>query len=107
TFTKGIGTPTYMAPEILMKEKYKKNADVFSFAITMFECFGWCEAYTKDLFKFPWKIAEYVIAGNRPIQNKNIKDNQYELICECWKQNPIERITIETIIQKLETLKDN
>ncbi|ELP85509.1 protein kinase, putative, partial [Entamoeba invadens IP1] len=27
TFTKGIGTPTYMAPEILMKEKYKKNAD--------------------------------------------------------------------------------
>ncbi|ELP85508.1 hypothetical protein EIN_395350, partial [Entamoeba invadens IP1] len=34
-------------------------------------------------------------------------DNQYELICECWKQNPIERITIETIIQKLEILKDN
>ncbi|ELP85861.1 serine/threonine protein kinase, putative [Entamoeba invadens IP1] len=29
TFTKGIGTPTYMAPEVLNKEHYKKPADVY------------------------------------------------------------------------------
>ena len=34
TFTKGIGTPKYMAPEILNKEKYKKSADVYSYSIT-------------------------------------------------------------------------
>ncbi|ELP91503.1 protein serine/threonine kinase, putative [Entamoeba invadens IP1] len=53
TFTKGIGTPTYMAPEVLKKEKYKMSADIFSFGITIYECVGWCEAYPKDEFKFP------------------------------------------------------
>ena len=31
TFTKGIGSPSYMAPEILNREHYKKAADVYSF----------------------------------------------------------------------------
>ncbi|ELP90340.1 protein serine/threonine kinase, putative [Entamoeba invadens IP1] len=30
TFTKRIGTPVYMAPEVLQQEKYKKSADVYS-----------------------------------------------------------------------------
>ena len=33
TFTKGIGTPKYMAPEVLNREHYKKPADIFSFAL--------------------------------------------------------------------------
>ena len=37
TFTKGIGTPTYMSPEILNKEHYKKPSDIYSFSITMYE----------------------------------------------------------------------
>ena len=41
TFTKGVGTPTYMAPEILNKEKYKNAADVFLFGVMLYECFQW------------------------------------------------------------------
>ncbi|ELP85500.1 protein serine/threonine kinase, putative [Entamoeba invadens IP1] len=55
TFTKGIGTPTYMAPEVLKKEKYKMSADIYSFGVTIYECVGWCEAYPKDEFKFHGK----------------------------------------------------
>ncbi|ELP91757.1 protein serine/threonine kinase, putative [Entamoeba invadens IP1] len=55
TFTKNIGTPTYMEPEILKKEKYKMSADIFSFGVTIYECVGWCEAYPKDEFKFHGK----------------------------------------------------
>ena len=36
TFTKGVGTPKYMAPEILKREHYKKAADVYSFGTTIF-----------------------------------------------------------------------
>ena len=50
TFTKGVGSPTYMAPEVLNK-KCKKAADVFSFGVMLFECFKWGEANPKAQFK--------------------------------------------------------
>ena len=35
TFTKGIGSPAYMSPEVLDRKKYDSSADVYSFAISM------------------------------------------------------------------------
>ena len=61
TFTKGIGTPVYMAPEILQQEYYKKLADIYSFSITMFEVFTWNECYPKKEFRFPQLIAEFIV----------------------------------------------
>ena len=61
TFTKGIGSPVFIASEVIPKEdKNKKAADIFSFAITMFECMKWGEAYPKELFKFPWDVVTFV-----------------------------------------------
>ena len=103
TFTKGIGTPAFMAPEILNKEKYKKPADIYSFSITMFEIFIWNEAYPKSLFKFPWKIAEYVMKGNRPTTINEVSNTTLQDIIEqSWKQDPKERIQIKHIIHRLE-----
>ena len=64
TFTKGIGTPKFMSPEILNKQHYKKPSDIYSFAITMYEIMEWGEACQKSKFKFPWKIFNYVQEGN-------------------------------------------
>ena len=44
TFTKRVGTPTYMAPEVPNKEKNEKAAGVF-FEEMMYECFKWGQAY--------------------------------------------------------------
>ena len=60
TFTKGVGTPKYMAPEVLNHRKYNKPADVYSFSVTMYECFKWGDAYPKDIFKYPWDIANCI-----------------------------------------------
>ncbi|ELP84135.1 serine/threonine protein kinase HT1, putative [Entamoeba invadens IP1] len=103
TFTKGIGTPSYMAPEVLKKEKYKKAADIFSFGVTMYECVGWCEAYPKDEFKFPWKIAEFVISGKRVVKCPLMSNKIFNIITECWKQNMNERLKIEDIVHYLES----
>ena len=46
TFSKGIGTPIYMSPEILKQEHYKSPSDIYSFSITMYECMKWGEAYS-------------------------------------------------------------
>ncbi|EKE39900.1 tyrosine kinase, putative [Entamoeba nuttalli P19] len=104
TFTKGIGTPVYMAPEILNKIRYKQSADIYSFAITMYECFGWCAAYPKSQFQFPWSIADFVTQGNRRTKAEAMTSEQYDLIDQCWKQNPDERIPIDVVVSKLEEL---
>ncbi|ELP86826.1 protein serine/threonine kinase, putative [Entamoeba invadens IP1] len=102
TFTKGIGTPKYMAPEILKQEKYTKSSDVYSFAITMYEVFGWCDVYPKEIFKYPWKIADFVVIGKRVDKKESIPDNMFEIIRNCWKQNKNERIQIKEITNILE-----
>ncbi|ELP87586.1 serine/threonine protein kinase HT1, putative [Entamoeba invadens IP1] len=102
TFTKGIGTPVFMAPEVLNQEKYKQAADVYSFAISMYECFVWGNAYPKEKFNFPWKIAEFVNEGNRLQNPGTIKSEIYTLICMCWQQEPKNRIPIKVVVEKLE-----
>ncbi|ELP89926.1 protein serine/threonine kinase, putative [Entamoeba invadens IP1] len=102
TFTKGIGTPTYMAPEILKQEKYKKSADIYSFGVMMYECLGWCNAYPKTFFKFPWKIAEFVTSGKRLEKQDNMPTQLFDIIEKCWKHNQIERITSSKLVCELE-----
>ncbi|ELP91119.1 protein serine/threonine kinase, putative [Entamoeba invadens IP1] len=104
TFTKGIGSPTYMAPEVLKQEKYKKEADVYSFGVTLFEVCGWCEIYTKSMFKYPWKIAEFVCSGKRVENSNNIPNNLFKIVQNCWKQNPKERCSIQTVVEDLDNV---
>ena len=41
TFSKGIGTPIYMSPEVLKQQHYKSPSDIYSFSITIYECIKW------------------------------------------------------------------
>ncbi|ELP94835.1 protein kinase domain containing protein, partial [Entamoeba invadens IP1] len=104
TFTKGIGTPKYMAPETLNSMKYKRPADIYSFAITMYECFIWGVAYPKNEFKYSWNIVNFVASGKRRQKPDFVTDNQFEIITECWKQQPADRPPIEDVVEKLEKL---
>ncbi|ELP91149.1 serine/threonine protein kinase HT1, putative [Entamoeba invadens IP1] len=104
TFTKGIGTPVYMAPEVLRRKKYKMPCDIYSFAITMFEVFGWCMAYPFTIFKFPWKIAEFVISGKRRIKPEDMPMQCFELIKKCWEEKYTERLSAGEIVENLKLL---
>ena len=104
TFTKGVGTPVYMAPEILDRQKYKKTPDIYSFSITMYECLSWRECYPKTLFPKPWDIANFVSKGKRVEKSENMTEEEYLIINNSWKQEAKERINIENIIKELEKL---
>ncbi|ELP90574.1 serine/threonine protein kinase HT1, putative [Entamoeba invadens IP1] len=104
TFTKGVGTPSYMAPEVLKRDKYKKAADVYSFALTMYECFGWCFAYDNDDFTYPWKIADFVTRGLRLPKTSDMSNEQYNILSLSWKQCPNDRIEIEEVVNMLENI---
>ena len=104
TFIKGIGTPTYMSPEILNQEHYKKPSDINSFAITIYEVMKWGVSYPFSLFKYPWDIASFIQEGKRLdlecIENERMK----EIISNSWQQYPKERLTIDEILSELELL---
>jgi len=107
TFTKGIGTPVYMAPEILSREHYKNQADIYSFGVTIYEVMSWNECYpqTDPRFKFPWKIVDFVSKGNRREKPDKMGEDAYELVNECWKQKPEERIDLESVLNRLIGIK--
>ena len=107
TFTKGIGTPIYMAPEVLQKKHYKTAADIYSFAITMYGVMKWGEVYPKEMFAFPWSIAEFVNSGKRLPQLKEIDDKMYALITQCWCNEPRERIPIGAVISQITEYLNN
>ena len=105
TFTKGIGTPAYMAPEILNRQKYKKPADIYSFAITMLELMIWGNSFPANEFKFPWKIAEFVMEGNRPKTINRVSHVKMKSLIEhCWCHETNERFQISQIVEYLGSL---
>ena len=104
TFTKGIGSPTYMAPEVLMKRKYKTPADIFAFGITMFEILHWDRIYPKTMFKFPWQICEFIVQGERQIRPETITIAQYEVIQQCWCDDPHDRIDAKDLVKLIDDL---
>ncbi|ELP88716.1 tyrosine protein kinase, putative [Entamoeba invadens IP1] len=104
TFTKGIGTPKYMAPEILNKEKYKKAADVYSLGVSLFECAIWEEPFPKIRFKFAWDIVDFVVSGKRLKKPLYLNNNIYKIVSNMWCQDVTKRIEIEDVITKLESI---
>ncbi|ELP85159.1 tyrosine protein kinase, putative [Entamoeba invadens IP1] len=105
TFTKGIGSPKYMAQEILNKQHYKKAADVYSLAVTLFETLIWGEAYTGDEFKFPWSIANFVASGKRLSVREGISPEAYRVISEMWTHKPENRPTADVVVILLQKLQ--
>ena len=103
TFTKGVGTPKYMAPEILNRQRYKKSSDVYSFAVTMLEVMLWEEPFPKEKYKYAWDIANAISAGKRPDGINQINEGMKKIIESSWCQYATERLTIEDIVALLET----
>ncbi|ELP92349.1 tyrosine kinase, putative, partial [Entamoeba invadens IP1] len=104
TFTRGVGTPKYMAPEILNKQHYKKAADIYSLAVTFFETLIWGEAYPLKLFPFPWNVADYIASGRRRELQSNMNEEAYDIINDMWVQKPEERMTAMEVVKSIEAI---
>ncbi|ELP84353.1 protein serine/threonine kinase, putative [Entamoeba invadens IP1] len=104
TFTKTIGTPVYMSPEVLSQENYQQPADIYSFAITMYETVTWEKSYPQKEFPFPWVIAQFVTSGKRLPHVSKIPQTYFEVIQMGWEQDKHTRIQIEKLVSLMEHL---
>lgn len=103
------GSYMYMAPEVFVDEPYNPKIDVFSFAIVMYELLGRCMlvftelqgAADESIMKL---YAAKVASGYRPPRAKPIPDNCWDVITRCWAQDPLDRPSMDEVVEELEDL---
>jgi len=99
--TGGVGTPIYMAPEVLDGDEYSSSADVFSFAMVLYELFTATEPYLTPQFTAPWHIAQFVTAGKRLEIPPSVPKHAADLIRHCWAHDPAKRPTFDICVEAL------
>ena len=100
TMTQGVGTPFYMAPELIENQSgYGKAVDVYAWGIICWQFFTG-ESIVKfeghEEFTSQWVFFNAVKSGARP-PTSGFPPKLKELIDKCVLQRPEDRYTVEEI----------
>jgi serine/threonine protein kinase len=103
TMTKMVGTPLWMAPEVLEgKKSYDNKIDVYAYGIVLFEILTqtmpWMEIPEVHYMR---ELTAAVLAGRRPIipPGTPCPDDAYlHLMEKCWAQQPKERPSFAEVV---------
>ena len=102
--TQAVGSPAYMAPEVISSMDYDDKADVFSFALIMWALWAGEE---------PWVgldlpgLLETLAQGGRPAPLDNCPGPISELMSRCWATNTAERPSFANVVINLKHLMGN
>eukprot|EP01107_Rhizomastix_libera_P000765 TRINITY_DN11439_c0_g1_i2.p1 TRINITY_DN11439_c0_g1~~TRINITY_DN11439_c0_g1_i2.p1 ORF type:complete len:1101 (-),score=204.28 TRINITY_DN11439_c0_g1_i2:72-3092(-) len=97
-YTKGVGTPIYMSPELMEGLPYSFSSDVFSFAITMWEIWTQQPPY---LNMHSGAVLAFVSSGRRlPLPESCPVCG---LIALCWSAMPKDRPRFSEIVKSIDT----
>ena len=105
TMTKGIGTPAYMAPELLKEEDVAeiKAPDVYAWAITAWAALAFQAPYDDIDSKF--QIVMGVTTKNlRPTCSKDWPRPLAELMAAAWHAEASKRPTFVAVVEMLQEL---
>ncbi|XP_046571062.1 leucine-rich repeat serine/threonine-protein kinase 2-like [Haliotis rubra] len=97
------GTPAYRAPEVVRRETYSFQADVFSFGITLYCLLTGRHPYDELEFKSEMDKA---VAENRPVQAITQRGqapwpDMQDVITQCLQQIPDHRPTSSDLVERL------
>ena len=102
-----LGTPLYMAPELLLEEDdnvhYGVGIDVYAFAFIAYEIVTVEEPfYSKGKERMSTvKLFKTIMAGTRPNFNDFVTEKMKDLISRCWSHDPGDRPTFDEIFDLL------
>lgn len=101
------GSPLWMAPEMIRNETYDGKADVYSFAICMWEVYARKIPY-KDLQLAAQSLVLKVAETNvRPSVPDKMPSKYSKLMQRCWNSDPDVRPAFEQIVKEItEMMKD-
>jgi serine/threonine protein kinase len=103
--TAGVGTPIYMAPEVLDSKPYNTSADVYSFAMMMWYFCAEYQPYTKGTeFGTPWAVSDFVLKGKRLPIPDGTPQSLSSLMVRGWDAIPAKRPNFPTIVEFMQTI---
>lgn len=92
----------WMAPEAIFHHIYTTKSDVWSYGVLLWEIVTLAESPFKNV---PFEVfREYLGSGKTLSRPLNCPDNVYDLMKECWAQNPELRPAWETLVEKTHAL---
>ena len=83
------GTLVYQAPEITRDGHYNTKADVYSFALILWE--AWTREHPWSHVKRSWDLRDAVVRGERPHLPETMPTLFGQLVTRCWAQSAAER----------------
>eukprot|EP00007_Cunea_sp_BSH-02190019_P005479 CAMPEP_0174229626 /NCGR_PEP_ID=MMETSP0417-20130205/530_1 /TAXON_ID=242541 /ORGANISM="Mayorella sp, Strain BSH-02190019" /LENGTH=538 /DNA_ID=CAMNT_0015307187 /DNA_START=310 /DNA_END=1923 /DNA_ORIENTATION=+ len=92
-----IGTPLWMAPEVLLDKPYDTSADVYSFGIVLWELLT-CKDPFPGIDTFSMMLDEVVQKQKRPEIPPECPTRLKKLIQACWDADPKRRPAFEKIL---------
>ncbi|KAK8899204.1 hypothetical protein M9Y10_001508 [Tritrichomonas musculus] len=96
----GIGTPLYMAPELIkMEDNYGIGVDIYAFAIIAYEVASGLDVNNGRTT--PYIHYKNVIQGIRPDFPDDMTKPMKDLISKCWNEDVDERLPFDVIYEKL------
>lgn len=120
--TSFVGSPLWMAPEVVRGEAYNGSCDVYSFGIVMWELLTESSPYAEQLkhlpaSQIPYKVAtdqnfrpilpniELLIDKGQSLQYDATSLTEYvNLMTKCWTHEPSNRPPFTEIVQNLKQL---
>lgn len=101
TMTSGVGSPFYMAPELIMNAKqYTNTVDVYSFGIMAAQVIVGKLVYDADEFSSEYAFYIEVCKGLRP-NISGCSPEMKNLLTACWDANPSSRPSFGAIVNTL------
>ncbi len=102
--TKGVGTPLWMAPEIIEGKAYGPSADVYSFGIVMWEIASQATPWEeiKDNNFFSSTLLKHIKQGQRPVISSTWPLEYQSLMARCWATQGDQRPTFAQACQELD-----
>lgn len=90
----------WIAIESLADRVYTSKSDVWAFGVTMWEI------ATRGMTPYPGvqnhEMYDYLLHGHRLKQPDDCLDELYEIMCSCWRSEPLERPTFSVLKIQLE-----
>ena len=97
--TRFVGTPLWMAPEVLLGRRYSYSADVYSFGVVLWEICTRCWPWEEDpSITTPEALRQAVLSGRRPSIPLDCPEKYARLIMRCWSPTSDDRPAFAEIV---------